>query len=179
MTADEMEMTDNDGDQRITVLFLTTFHDAQEVALSISSAFPCAKRDERSAYERAGRNVALRRALSVEIDFRTELKLKSRSRNREKRWPISLSCIAEPVAASFAKTSRLVRCRGSANATFEVFVCRTVIQQIVGSRSSKADTVSPSAAPPKLVLEFVPRKGHDNGRWALKFERYVPDSLNV
>lgn len=40
MTADEMEMTDNDGDQRITVLFLTIFHDAREVVLSISSAFP-------------------------------------------------------------------------------------------------------------------------------------------
>ncbi|KYN34381.1 hypothetical protein ALC56_11488 [Trachymyrmex septentrionalis] len=56
MTADEMEMTDNDGDQRITVLFLTTFHDAREVALSISSAFPCAKRDERSAYKRGHDN---------------------------------------------------------------------------------------------------------------------------
>ncbi|KYQ58037.1 hypothetical protein ALC60_03089, partial [Trachymyrmex zeteki] len=122
----------------------------------------------------AGRNVASRRALSVEIDFRTELKLKSRSRNREKKWPISLSCIVvEPVAASFAKTS------AGLQAMSEAFVCRTVIQQIVGSRSPKADTVSPSAAPPKLILEFVPRKGYDNGRWALKFERYVPDSLNV
>ena len=40
MTADEMEMTDNNGDQCNTVLFLTTFHDAREVALSISSVFP-------------------------------------------------------------------------------------------------------------------------------------------
>ncbi|KYN05626.1 hypothetical protein ALC62_03419, partial [Cyphomyrmex costatus] len=139
----------------------------------------CIKRNERNAYT-SELDVTSRWALSVEIDFRTELKLKSRSRNREKKWPISLSCIVvEPVAASFAKPGRLARCRGSAKATSEVFVCRTVIQQIVGSRSSKADTVSPSAAPPKQVLEFVPQKGHDNGRWALKFERYVPDSLNV
>lgn len=40
MTADEMEMTDNNGDQCNMVLFLTTFHDAREVALSISSVFP-------------------------------------------------------------------------------------------------------------------------------------------
>ncbi|KYM78407.1 hypothetical protein ALC53_11062 [Atta colombica] len=124
MTADEMEMTDNNDDQCITVLFLTTFHDAREVALSISSLLfffsVHAKRDERSA-----------------------------------------------------NTTLIPR------VTSEAFVCHTVIQQIVGSRSLKADTVSPSAAPPKLVLEFVPRKGHDNRRWALKFERYVPDSLNV
>lgn len=63
------------------------------------SPFRAAPRDKRSirrAYERARRRAAPRRALPVEIDFRTELKLKSRSRNREKKWPISLGVI-EPV----------------------------------------------------------------------------------
>lgn len=56
-------------------------------------------------YGRAWRGAAPRRVLPVEIDFRTELKLKSRSRNREKKWPISLVS-AEPSLSRWPRRRR-------------------------------------------------------------------------